>query len=344
MGDFSADWLALREPVDARSRAGHLVDRLLARWPAPAARAASAPGGVASVSPAWSDRARIGPPRRILDLGCGTGANLRYLAPRLGASAGVLAWRSQEWLCLDKDPLLLAELELRTRTGEEWARGLELSVRTRRRDLTAGIGAPTLTPGTLVTASALLDLVSADWLAGLLRACAKAGSPLLLALTYDGRMDFTPAHPLDGTLIALFNAHQRRDKGLGPALGPQAPAYLANLAAKLGFEMEVGASDWVLGSGDTALAEALIQGWATAAMEQADQAGGTSGGYPGRPHARVERSGQGRRTATRLDAARLMTMIVAWREARLAQNATGLLRIRVGHQDALLLPGIRPDQ
>jgi SAM-dependent methyltransferase len=327
MGDFSADWLTLREPVDARSRASHLVDRLLARWPAPTASAAM-----------------IGLTRRILDLGCGTGANLRYLAPRLGATAGVPAWRSQAWLCLDKDPLLLAELERRTRPGAAWARGLELSVRTLRQDLAAGLGPLPLIPGTLVTASALLDLVSADWLGGLLRACAGAGSPLLLALTYDGRLDFTPAHPLDGTLIALFNAHQRRDKGLGAALGPQAPAHLASLAAELGFAVEISASDWVLGSGDAALAEELIQGWATAAMEQADQAGGTSGGYPGRPPAWVERSGQGRRTATRPDAARLMTMMVAWREARLAQNATGLLRIRVGHQDALLLPGIIPDQ
>ena len=320
MGDFSADWLALREPVDARSRAVYLVDRLLARWPESVPRDDSTPRGAAIVCMAGADRARIGPPRRILDLGCGTGANLRYLAPRLGAGAGVPAWRSQEWLCLDKDPLLLAELERRTRTGEEWAPDLELSVRTRRRDLTAGIGAPTLTPGTLVTASALLDLVSADWLAGLLRACAKAGSPLLLALTYDGRLDFTPAHPLDGTLIALFNAHQRRDKGLGPALGPQAPAYLASLAAALGFEMEVGASDWVLGPGDPALVEALIQGWAAAALEQ------------------------GPRTETRPDAARLEALIVAWREARLAQNAEGGLRLRVGHQDALLLPGRSPGQ
>ena len=320
MGDFSADWLALREPVDARSRAGHLVDRLLDQWPAPAAKAASAPGGVAIVSPARADRARIGPPRRILDLGCGTGANLRYLAPRLGASAGVPAWRSQEWLCLDKNPLLLADLERRTRTGEEWARGLELSVRTLRQDFAAGIGAPNLAPGTLVTASALLDLVSADWLAGLLRACAKAGSPLLLALTYDGRLDFTPAHSLDGTLISLFNAHQRRDKGLGPALGPQAPARLASLAAALGFEMEVGASDWVLGPGDPALVEALIQGWAVAALEQ------------------------GPRTEVGPDAARREALIVEWREARLAQNAEGGLRLRVGHQDALLLPGRSPSQ
>jgi hypothetical protein len=154
------------------------------------------------------------------------------------------------------------------------------------------------------------------------------------------------------------------------------------LAAELGFEVEVSPSDWVLGPGDSALAEALIQGWATAAMEQADQpdqpeasngyhwrqqmgaelreqsgqseqavrpeqadrAGGTSGGYPGRPQARVEWSGQGRRMETRPDAARLVAMIMAWREARLAQNAVGGLRLRVGHQDALLLPGIRPDQ
>ncbi len=68
------DWLALREPVDHRSRAADLVAPL-AEW--------------------WGSR----PVQRVLDLGSGTGSNLRYLAPRLAGE--------QEWTLVDRDAALL---------------------------------------------------------------------------------------------------------------------------------------------------------------------------------------------------------------------------------------------
>ena len=55
---FTLDWLALREPVDHRSRSELALAGLRDWW---RARRAS----------------------RVVDLGCGTGSNLRYLAPRL---------------------------------------------------------------------------------------------------------------------------------------------------------------------------------------------------------------------------------------------------------------------
>ena len=388
MGDFSADWLALREPIDARSRAGHLVDHLLAygitldpraqaqvkaQSPAQAQAQAQAQRKTKTKTKTLAQlqlqaktlahaqaHPALRPPWHILDLGCGTGSNLRYLAPRLGAGPGEKAWRYQLWWCLDKDPQLLAELERRTQPTVAWAAELDLVVQTLRRDLAIGFdrdlflrvdrdsapggdrdpilgldleqvigvdqanafGAgfplpPPLGPRTLVTASALLDLVSADWLAGLLRVCVGSRSPLLLVLTYDGRLEISPAHPLDGTLLGLFNAHQRRDKGLGPALGPTAPERLADLADEWGFAREFGASDWVLGPEDVALNTALIEGFAAAARDQAE---------------------------TGNDAPALMLAIESWRETRLAQNAAGRLRLRVGHQDALLLPGFTPHQ
>src|SRR5438874_8082377 len=69
VGDFSAGWLALREAADHAARS----DRL--------ARAA-----------AGAIRGRT--PVRIVDLGCGTGSNLRYLAPRLPPP--------QRWLLVDR--------------------------------------------------------------------------------------------------------------------------------------------------------------------------------------------------------------------------------------------------
>lgn len=357
MGDFSTDWLALREPADSRSRSTRLVGSLLARL------AASTPPPGAEPSPSRQTL-------RILDLGCGTGANLRYLAPRLGLAPGAGPWVRQDWICVDRDLKLLADL---TRRTADWARGQNLTtsvqgegliiqgvqgvpgdrellgvhgdhgergvqgfhgaqgsiqgvqgvyggpapsthgrVRTRDLDLAWGAESLLLVAGTLVVASALLDLVSANWLAGLLRACARSRSHLYLALTYDGRIDLSPDHPHDGTLVALVNAHQGRDKGLGgPALGPSAPACLAELAAGLGFALEAADSDWVLGPDEPELQAALVAGWAVAAREQ----------VPVGPESRG-----------------LDEEICRWHERRQAQIAAGLLHIRVGHRDVLLSP------
>ena len=75
---FSPDWLALREAADHRSRARPLVSRLRAAWRAHG----------------WT---------RLVDLGSGTGSNLRYLAPRLPGR--------QEWTLIDHDARLLARVE-----------------------------------------------------------------------------------------------------------------------------------------------------------------------------------------------------------------------------------------
>jgi SAM-dependent methyltransferase len=305
MGEFALDWLDLREPADERARAPELIDRL-ADW-----LAARAPRDGAG---------RLGPVD-LLDLGCGSGANLRYLAPRLAR----LTRRPQRWRCLDRDAALLATLPGRTAA---WARSRGLTprpldaglrvegggppwdARVQAFDLAQRAGALSLAPGAVVVASALLDLVSAAWLEDLLRACRHAGAPMLAALTYDGRVAIEPAHPLDGVVVALVDAHQRRDKGLGPALGPAAAGWLARHAHALGFEAALAASDWRLPPDAAALQSALVEGWAGAAIEQAAE----------------------------LPAGPSPASIADWRRSRAGEAAAGRLRILVGHQDALLLP------
>jgi hypothetical protein len=46
--------------------------------------------------------------------------------------------------------------------------------------------------------------------------------PVYAALTYQGRAALDPAEPFDLEMIAAVNRHQRRNKGFGPALGPEA--------------------------------------------------------------------------------------------------------------------------
>jgi SAM-dependent methyltransferase len=215
---FSADWLALREPADRAARDGGLLVR--------AARAA-------------------GPRPVILDLGCGTGAMLRALAPHLPAGA--------RWRLLDSDPDLLRHAVAQAEDGAQAV----------RQDL-GRIEALPLEGVTLVTASALIDLVSEDWLGAL---AARLKVPFYASLCYDGVMTWRPEDQRDAPVRAAFNRHQRIDKGLGPALGPEAAGRAQAILEGAGFEVSLASSPWRLGPDMAALQKALTDGIAAAAAE-----------------------------------------------------------------------------
>jgi hypothetical protein len=266
---FSAEWLALREPHDAAARSAELV-ALLAR---PTGRA-RALGASALARGAKSDAREAQPERAIVDLGAGSGANLRWLAPRLGGR--------QSWLLVDRDDALLAAVEPQTQRWAEGcgaqldAHGAELVVRgatfecRARRvtlDLAAEVARLELPERSLVTSSALLDLVSAEWVDELARLCRGASADVLFALTYDGRSLCTPAEPEDAEALDLFNRHQRTDKGFGAALGPAAARRAAEALERLGYRVTERASDWRIGPGGGDMQRALLDGWLEAALE-----------------------------------------------------------------------------
>lgn len=233
---FDPAWLVLREPVDHRSRAAAALTLLAPAWRA---------GG-------WS---------RVVDLGSGTGSNLRYLAPRLPGE--------QHWTLVDHDADLLARAEAPPGTHVT-------QVTPVAGDLAdAGLDAIRRSDTDLATGSALLDLVSKAWLEALAAACRDSGCAALFALTWDGGIQWRaadgrrPADDADDGLVRrAVAAHQRRDKGLGPALGP-----LAGLTAEMqfraaGYRVWLLPSPWRLGPADAALARALVDGWASAAEEE----------------------------------------------------------------------------
>ncbi|NBD96154.1 MAG: class I SAM-dependent methyltransferase [Gammaproteobacteria bacterium] len=276
---FDADWLTLREPADRAARAQALVERL-ARW------LATRPGG------------------RCVDLGSGHGSNLRYLADRLPAAT--------DWLLIDHDSDLLSRARDRV-AGTHPALAVELRTldleRLERDDLD-GAG--------LVTASALFDLASREWIDRLARQCRDAGAAVLFSLTVDGRRSFEDADgkPLadpdeaddDRWMAERFNRHQRRTKGLGSALGPDAAEALPLALAAAGFEVYRRASDWELRAGRSltqALGRALLVGWRDAVLDITPSAS-----------ARIER----------------------WSERRSRALAGGTIGLRVGHVDVLGLP------
>ena len=109
--------------------------------------------------------------------------------------------------------------------------GFSVDLATGQVDLARGLGEIDWGPAQLVTASALLDLVSAVWLTALLRVAGAHGAALLFALSVDGRTTWDPADAGDAEAHRLFALHQRRDKGFdGPALGTAALPLASDIA------------------------------------------------------------------------------------------------------------------
>lgn len=180
----------------------------------------------------------------VVDLGAGSGNNLAHLAPRLPVE--------QRWTLVDDDSALLAEAARR-----------HPDAATLQGDLAGDLEALIPDGTDLVTASALIDLVSEAWLARLAARVREIGSGLLVVLTYDGRIAWQQEAAGDAEIRDLVNRHQRGDKGFGPALGPAAPEALGALLEGL----ESAQSDWEIGPGETAMRQALVAGWAEAATE-----------------------------------------------------------------------------
>jgi SAM-dependent methyltransferase len=244
---FDPDWLALREPYDHAARDPELAARFAAS---------------------------LGDAPTIVDLGCGTGSNLRYLAPRLG--------REQSWICVDHDQLLLRAAIDRIRAwaaASGWSLApapggigvltpdFSIRVRLRAHDLSRGLP-PDLPAGAGVSASALLDLTSAAWLEGFAERCRQR--PLLLALSFDGRLIFSPADEDDEEVRRRFLRHQRTDKGFGPALGPAAARAAVAHFERVGYAVTQGAADWIFGPQDREIQIETLSGWAAAARDGGD--------------------------------------------------------------------------
>ncbi len=183
---------------------------------------------------------------KVVDLGCGTGSTFRALLPES------LRWH---WLLLDNDPLLLAEA--RSRHGD--APVLE----TAETDLAAL--SPDLFAGAdLVTASALFDLVSAGFVQRLAEQIQRYGAGLYAALNYDGTCQWGNRHPADADVVAAFNEDQRRDKGFGPALGPESGPFLKTALEAAGFRVSIKPSPWVFTPEHAELHRQFIEGMASA--------------------------------------------------------------------------------
>ncbi|RZU98070.1 class I SAM-dependent methyltransferase [Spiribacter vilamensis] len=237
---FAAQWLTLREPVDHTARADDLSLTLAGLLP--------------------GDR-RV----HVADLGAGAGSNLRYLAPRLP--------QPQQWALIDHDTDLL-DRAVATAPGDRWASDTRIHAYAHPADLN---DFPDCLPGTpdLLTASALLDLVTGEWMQRVVDTCARRCIPALFALSVDGRMSLAPAVTGDELIETAILAHQRGTKDMGPALGPDATDVAARMFVERGITVERRWSDWQLGPEEASLQKLLIEGWHEAARAQRPDAAET---------------------------------------------------------------------
>lgn len=191
----------------------------------------------------WLDRFDL---PLVVDIGAGTGSTTR-----------ALDHARARWRLVDNDPALLAEAQRRlASTGE----AVEVDI--------ADIDALPLADACLVTASALFDLCGVDFVDRLADRLARSRTALYAALNYDGVMEWQPADPMDDAVREAFNRHQRRDKGLGPALGPLSGGVVAEAMRSRGYRVAVAASPWILDAGHRSLQNELLEGIAGAAREE----------------------------------------------------------------------------
>ena len=259
MSGFSAEWLALREPVDHRSRNLALQAQVIQFL-----------GQIKAI-----DSGSI----HITDLGSGTGSNLRALAPYLGFK--------QSWTLVDYDTDLLRSarasliawadsvVSANKRKSTLTASGLiqpltitknsnTIAIEFRCTDLVHDYRAILDKPADLITAAAFFDLVAEPWLA---QFCAALTHPLYTVLTYDGIEKWNPPEAIDADVLRVFHAHQSTDKGFGAAVGPTGGERLQSLLQTQGFTTVCAPSPWVMDQHDRALIEQLAIGSARAVRE-----------------------------------------------------------------------------
>lgn len=297
MSGFDASWLALREPFDQAARSEGLAKRFVAAL-------------AGSECPI------------LIDLGGGTAANFRVLAPRIG--------RAQRWRLIDHDPRLIEQALAavavwageqgwrteRSRSGEvvvvtpmagRWTLGAEPF------DLSGPLDGLGFEACDGVVTTAFLDLVSEEWVRRFAAALAASRKPLLATLTVDGRRIWRPEHAVGSVIDAAFRHHQGGDKGFGESLGVGAAQATAVALQRYGFSVTLQESDWRIGSGaeqridsgrHRAMLETLINETVAVALEAAPHEAGA---------------------------------IARWRADRQLDLEQGRLSLTVGHLDLLAL-------
>lgn len=293
----TSDWLTLRRIADSLAREATtpllttLNDHLMTRCKSDPVSTVGVRGHQVQRDP------ERGPVVRVFDLGAGSGANMAWLAPRLRLP--------QVWTLIDRDEDLLQLVPAVDPAAQI------VSVDTQVRSINDLSGPEVKTAG-LVTASAVLDVLSFRQLDRLAKLLSEAQVAALFSLNVTGKVHLTPqARPDDDDISEAFNCHQLRS-GLA---GPRAAGYLEQQLLQAGFRVSTAATPWLLS------ARAQHQDMT---HQETDEL--------------IERYLTERVAAAVEQQPNLADRAPSWLTARLAQLRKGWLSVQVDHVDILALP------
>jgi hypothetical protein len=234
------DWLAARVAADD------------------AARAATVSTLLPELNTYLIEAAGPGSTVQIIDLGAGTGANQRWLAPRLPIR--------QRWLHLDHNPVISRSLPLPAETEI-----VDESVEALGQLLTRASGGRQL-----VTCSALLDVLTTEQVEAVCRAVIDNRVPAFFSLTVTGGLRLSPTDPHDQLLLAAFNDHQRRAGGAGP----EATTLTVNLLRAAEFAVTTQKTPWRLtAESGIAFVDQMLEERLAAAVAQDPALAGTAAAW-----------------------------------------------------------------
>ncbi len=252
--EVSGDWLAVREPEDAAARSLNLA---------------------LNAAELLSDG-----PIVVHDLGSGTGSMMRWLAPVLPGP--------QTWFLHDWNADLIDQAIDRGRPCDR--DNGQISVLGRTGNL-ADLSPEDVAGGSLVTASALLDVLTKEEIHTIVGACVAAHTPALFSLSVTGGVRLNPRDELDTAFESAFNAHQLRHTNARRQSGRYGAKIARSRFEEAGWQVCQSTTLWRLDHRQPALLSEWFSGWVDAAVEQEPQLQGAADRYRQDRLAQIELGG-----------------------------------------------------
>jgi SAM-dependent methyltransferase len=235
--DFDSDWLELRFEADSEARK-NAIDEI-------------------------KEKLVIQGPVSIIDIGSGTGNNVFYLIPEL-VKNGI---EDQRWLLVDRDPKLLDVALERLEKLKAKLENVSTQIDILVADLSDELDRIPFGDADIVALSELLDLVSRKWIEKFVKMISEFDVRyVLISLTVDGMIQWSPKHPMDKSISDLFNQDMLKDKGFGPALGMNATEVLKEYLMKSGYGIKEMDTPWILESGQKKLQGRYLEDMTSAVL------------------------------------------------------------------------------
>ena len=146
-----------------------------------------------------------------------------------------------------------------------------------------------------MTASALLDVLTAQEAHAIVDACVQAGAPVLLSLSVTGEVELQPPDPRDKLVEAAFNDHQRREVHGRRLLGRYAAPIVTGLFGRAGWNTRKALTTWRLDDREPRLLAEWFEGWVDAAEEQSSEVREVAAAYRALRSSQLARGGAVRR-------------------------------------------------